>query len=102
MELKLKLKKEEYKALFNTLKRMPLNNTHSATLMDKAIHCIMRKFFFKMAPKMFDLKPQHTIKLSMSEAWALYCTLDIYIHQLPHYEKVVCSDILFYIHQNTL
>ena len=99
-DLKFKLNRHEYTAVFNRMKMINLDS-YDRSLENRAKQEILQKIFMRMAQKMFSLKTQNNFTLSWSEAWAFFSEMPT--APFPgDYESLIVQDIINFIHQKTI
>jgi len=99
--IKIKLRKNEFIAVFNSMKLINID-MFSSSLETKAKQELLQKIYLRMGKNMFDLKKENSFTLSLPEAWAFYCEIPKTISMVGSYEAVVLQDIINTIHQKTI
>lgn len=99
--IKMKLRKNEFIAVFNSMKLINID-MFSSSLETKAKQELLQKVYLRMGKNMFDLKKENSFTLSLPEAWAFYNEIQKIFGMLGGYEVTVLQGIVNTIHQKTI
>lgn len=99
--IKIKLSRNEYVAVFNSMKLIHVDMLTSS-LETKAQQELLQKLYMRIMQKMFVLKKDNLLKMSVAEGWAFFCKMPEVIPMLGNYEQMAVQKCINNIHQQTI